>query len=763
MKSILSLIGLFLFAFALPASVQAQVEAGPAWQVLRYDITVSIQPDRSVSAHAVVGVRNIGRGAGTRITLRISPKAEIKAATFNDAVASFRPSQDERANQQKIEITLASSVAPNDTFTVSVDYTLPVAENSGFAAVSPLGAQFLPLSAWYPTPANPLSSRGADTAPYRLKVTNAAGDFISSGKSGGGTFEQALYGQPFFLSGNWDVVEGAADARGINAYLPKGASPEERKQADAVIALAGAARTFYTGLLGAAPDAPIRLVTVTRGAGFDDGGTLLLNAGAFRRSKIDAVTAMHVAEMVARLWLGGSVPVRAEAGGLIREGLARHLATLFIEKQFGVETAEAERMRQRTAFAAVAKRDAPLALTTPFDTSYFNEVGNKGAMVWRLIEHTLGRDAFMDTLRRQLQAGAQGGAGLSLASLREALAARGGEPLRAMLQYELDQPTEMDLIIGMPQARGGDSVIALRNLGALDAATTVVAFTESGEQLKTEVLIPARDFSEAVFKTGAKIKRVELDPEKIYPQVDYANDFAPRSNSGEDPLVEATRLFVKQDYALSESLMRDLLSAAPYAEEARILLARALLAENKPEQAEKELRAALEMRAPTPSTLAWAGVVLGEINLQRGQAAQAARNFDDAIRADAEYATTLAARLGRIKAEAAAKTAPAPDESARSFIAQLDKAVLSGRKVEIEALIVPGELSGFSKGVIGTQPEVWQTQVLRTEQLDATRMAVDVNLNVKQLGREQSGTAVMMLARVGGNWKLAGIEFFEVR
>ncbi len=763
MKSILSLIFLFVSLVALSASAQAQVEAVAAWQVLRYDITASIQPDRSLSAHAVVSVRNIGRGAGARITLRISPKAEIKAATFNDAVASFRPSQDERTNQQKVEITLASSVAPNDTFTVSVDYTLPVAENSGFAAVSPLGAQFLPTSAWYPTPANPLSVRGADTAPYRLKVTNAAGDFISSGKSGAGTFEQPLYGQPFFLSGNWDVVEGAADARGISAYLSKGASPEERKQADVVIALAGAARTFYTGLLGTAPDAPIRLVTVTRGAGFDDSGTLLLDAGAFRRSKIDAVTAMRVAEMVARLWLGGSVPVRAESGGLIREGLARYLATLFIEKQFGGETADAERMRQRAAFAAVAKRDAPLSQTTPLDASYFNEVGNKGAIVWRLIERTLGRDAFMDTLRKQLQAGAQGGAGLSLASLREALAARGGEPLRVMLQYELDQPTEMDLIIGTPQARGGDSVIALRNIGALDAATTVLALTESGEQFKADVLIPARNFSEAVFKTSAKIKRVELDPEKIYPQVDYANDFAPRSNSGEDPLAEATRLFVRQDYALSESLMRDLLSAAPYAEEARILLARALLAENKPEQAEKELRAALELRAPTPSTLAWAGVVSGEINLQRGQAAQAARNFDDAIRADAGYATTLAARLGRIKAEAAAKTAPAPDESARTFIAQLDKAILSGRKIEIEALIVPGELSSFSKGVVGTQPEIWQTQALRTEQLDATRMAVDVSLNVKQLGREQTGTAVLILARVGGNWKLAGIEFLEVR
>jgi hypothetical protein len=678
-------------------------------------------------------------------------------------VASFRPSQDERANQQKVEVTLASTIAPGDSFNVSVDYTLPVAENNGLAAITPLGAQFLPLSFWYPTPTSPFVPRGADTAPFRLKVTNAAGELLSSGNLNSGTFEQTLYGQPFFLSGNWESSEGAADARGITAYFPKGASADERKQAENIVALAGAARTFYAGLLGNAPDAPVRLIAVTRGAGFNDSGTLLLNASAFRRSKVDAVTAMQVAEAVAHLWLGGSVPVRAEAGGVIREGLARHLATLFLEKQFGGETAEAERMRQRTAFEAVAQKSGPLSQTTPLDPSYFTVVGNKGAMVWRLIERTLGRDAFVDTLRRQLQAGAGGGAGLTLASLREALAARGGEPVRTLLQYVLDQPTEMDLIIGVPQPRGGEFSVALRNTGAIDAATTVVAYTESGEQLKTDVTIPARSFGEAVFKTTAKLKLVEVDPEKIYPQLDYSNDFAPRSNSNEEPLAEATRLFLRQDYARAESLARDLLTRSPYAEEARILLARTLLAGGKIELAEKEFRAALETRTPTPATVAWADAGIGEISLQRGQASQAARSFDEAVRADGEYATTLAARAGRIKAEAAAKIAPVPDESVRAFITQLDKAILSGRKVEIDSLIVPGELSAFAKGVVGTQPEIWQTQVLRTEQLDAVRLAVDVSLHVKQLGRDQSGTAVLILARVGGGWKLQAIEFLEVQ
>jgi malic enzyme len=42
-------------------------------------------------------------------------------------------------------------------------------------------------------------------------------------------------------------------------------------------------------------------------------------------------------------------------------------------------------------------------------------------------------------------------------------------------------------------------------------------------------------------------------------------------------------------------------------------------------------------------------------------------------------------------------------------------------------------------------------------------MAVDVSINTRELGRDQSGTAVLVLARVNNAWKLAGIEFFEVR
>jgi tetratricopeptide (TPR) repeat protein len=754
----------FFSLLCLVRVAPAQDEPTAVWQITRFDITASLLPDRALTARALLTVRNIGRGTGTSITLRINQKAEIKGATVGEGSATFRAG-DIRNELQLVRVTLPAAVAPGASAQVGLDYRLPVAENTGLASLSPVGSQFLPLSYWYPSHSTIASPRGADVAPLRLTVNGAGAEtvVVAPGRGAGQTFDQMLHVQPFFLVGSWDAVNGAGEANGVNAFIPKGASTEERKQAEELIALAGTARSFYAGLLGTAPDMPIKLVTVRRGAGFNEAGTVLLDTAALRRTKVDASSALLIAEGVARMWIGGIAPVRGEGGGALREGLPRYLATLFFEKQFGRDVADAERTRERVTYSTVSKRDGPLARTIPQDPTYFNSSSNKGAMVWRLAERSLGRDAMMTVLRAAIQRASSEQEGLNLANLRAALVERGGASLKTLLDYELDQPTDLDLLIGLPQQRGNQWVAALRNTGSVDASVTVAGTTATGERLNVQAVVPARNFGEAVFNTPARLSRVEVDPDKIYPQLDYSNDVIPRASQAEDPLVEANAKFVKQDYAGTEASARDMLTNSPRMQEARILLARALLAQGKLEEAEKEFRAALEERLPTPFALAWGNVGLGEISLRKGQAAEAARRFNDAVRAESDYASTLAARQGRIKAEAAANASAAPDEAARTFIAQLDQAIKSGRKAELDALVVPGELVSFVGGIVGSQPELWQTKVVRTEQLDANRLAADVQINTRQLGRDAAGTAVLILTRVGGSWKLSGIEFFEVR
>ena len=761
--------GTTLVAIALgvlfSSSVPAQEEARAAWQVTNFDITANVQQaERALTAVAVLNASNVGRGVGASFTFRIAAKASVKNITVGGATATFRTTPESYGNLQRVTATLPTSVAAGGALVISISYSLPVESNTGNAAISPIESQFLPPSFWYPLPNTQFTLRGADTAPFRLTVNG--GNAISSGfekssLAGSTVYEQPLFAQPFFALGDWEKIEGAGEAKNITALVPRGATAEEKKLAETIINLAASARTYYASMLGPAPDVPIRLVTVRRGAGFSDSGAIFIEPGVLRRSKVDSGTALLVSEATARLWIGGQTVVRGEGGGLLREALSRFLATQFIEKQFGRDAGKAEMLRERLAYSSVAKKDGPLARVTPLDATYYSSVANKGAMVWRLVDSSLGHEAFMTTVRDQLQAGKGNATGVTLDGLRSALAARGGEKVKALLEQQLDQITDLDLMIGAPQQRSGDWVAALRNVGSTDALTTVRATTATGEQLSVDVVVPARNFGEAVFKTPAKLVRLEIDPDKLYPQLDYSNDSTPRERDVQEALGEATRQLGAQDYAKAETIAREMLVAAPNMQDARIILARALLGQNRNDEAEKLFRAALEETLPTAVALAWGNIGLGEIALRKGQPSEGAKRFNDAVRADGEYASSLAARAGRIKAETLANTLQV-DGAVRTFIGQLDQAILSGKKIELDPRVVSGELVRFVNGVIGTQPEIWQTRVLRTEQLDASLVAADVSLETKELGVQRSGTAVLILVRTAAGWKLLGIDLFEV-
>lgn len=766
---------IFFCVTATPLRAQDDVTAArAAWQMTRFNITARLPAaaataaDRALSARAVLSARNTGNAAARTFTARIASTARVETVTIGEGTttATFTSRAAENNRLQEVRVVLPAAIPPNGNIQITFDYRLPIEANSGLAAISTEGSQFLPLSLWYPMPNSPYGVRGADTAPVRLSVSGANNGevIVAPGRaaSEANAFEQTLNTQPLFLTGAWETIEGGADARNISAFVYRGASVEERRQAGELISLAAAARAFYAETLGSpVPDAPVRLITVRRGGGFDEAGTILLDTAALRRSKTDAATALFIAEAVARLWVGGASAVRGEGSGSLREGLARYLATLFLERRFGAEAAQSERLRQQLSYASIARRDAPLTQSLLLSETYYATVTNKGAAVWRIVARTIGNDAFFALLRNEL--GAQNREnGLTLARIRAAVVERGGASARTLLDYLFDQPTDTDLLIGLPQQRaGGTWVAAVNNRGSIEATVNVTATTERGEQSTAQVTIPPRDFGEATFRTAARIVRVEIDPEKFYPQTDYANDVAPRQTA--DPFIAADQAFTRGEHARAEAAARQALALTPRREEVRVLLARALLAQNKLDEAEREFRALLELPLPVARTLAWANVGLGETLLRRGNAAEAVRRFDEAVRADGEYAATVAARAGRIRAEAATGNPSAPDESARAFIARLDEAIRSGRKAEIDALTVVGELSSFSAGVVANQPEVWQTRVLRTESLAGDRLAVDVSITARALERDQAGTAVLVLSRASGAWKLADIQYFEIR
>ena len=749
---------LFLCLLILAFPLRAQEPAQAAWLTAKFDIAVNLNPTaRVINAQTTLTVRNVGRGTGLSLTTRLNPKAEVKGVTVAGANAAFRLSPEPRGNLQRVTVTLPTQVAPGGIAEVVFDYNLPVPKNDGTATLSPLGSQLLPTSSWYPTPNTNYAPRGADIAPWRISVNGlGSGDLLlAPGKLTGNNAEIALNGQPFLVTGSWDKVEN----EGATAYLFKSPDAAAQARAKELLDLTKTARNFFTVVMGPATEVPIRLVEVNSGGGFSGAGTLLLNPAAFRSAKIDANTVLQIAEAMAQLWTDGPAALRGEGVGVIRNGLTRFLALQFLEKQFGKPAADAEWQRGRNAHRRVAVNEAALALTSPLDSAYFTSTAYKGAMVWRLAERLLGRDIFYSLLREQFSKATSDFNGLTLAQIREAFNRRGGEEVKAILEQQFNEPTTLDLVVGLPQPKGGQWTTALRNTSPFALTVPVLATTDKGERLSIDVKIAGKEYGEAVFTTPNKIIRVEIDPDKYFPQLDYNNDLSPRAKQGEDALLEVTTLFNRQDFALAEKAAREALNLNPQLTEIRIYLARALQAQNRDAEAEKEYKTALDEKLPTAWAQAWAALGLGDLAQRRNQNAEAIKRYTEAVRADAEYAATLAGRNSRVKVDANSTV----DENAKAFLAQLDTAIKSGRKQEIEPLILSGELVEFTKGLVGNQPEIWQTKVLRTEILDANRIVADVLLDTKALGKEQSGTAVYTLARVNGAWKLSRIELFEVR
>ena len=731
--------------------LRAQDDTRPSatWQVAKYDITATLpqtDTDRNLTSKAKLDLKNVSARPASTLTLRINQAATVSALMVNGSPADFTKSEEKlgTGSLQRIVVRVPT-VAPGGSMSATVDYKIPVSENSGLNAISPLGSQFLPLSYWYPTPNSWYFARGADYAPFRVQVNAAGQTTVSSGAEAGGGFEQKFGGQPFFLTGNWD----ATSANGVSVMVPKGAGANEQKVAADLATLASDAKTFTAALLGTAPDTPVRIVGVRRAGGFTGGGTILIDDSVFRRGRIDSQTAMTIADSIAKLWIGNSVSLTGDGSGVLREGLSKYIATQFLESKFGKEIADVERQRQRVAYASVSRRDAPLTIVSPLDDYYYPEVANKGAMVWRILARKVGNDTFYKAIKSATQDGT-----VSLAEIRAQFPAE-----KALLDHLFDQVTETNLLAGLPQVVGSDTRIALRNAGPVDVTVSVGVTMANGERLSAPTTVRAKSFGEITFKTASKVTRVEVDPEKLYPQTDYSDDIAPRESTESDLLLTIKRFFDKQEFANAEKAARDALRDLPRFDDVRVLLARSLLALGRTAEADREFRTVLDEKLPSPRSIAWANVGLADIASKGGQASQATSFAIKAIEADAEYGASLAARAIRNRTNATSSG----DESVRGFFTSFDKAAVSNRKADLEALAISGEAGRFVGGMSGQVVE-WKTQVLHVDRIDANNVWAETTLTIRLLNREiETGTAVYRLSRFGGGWKLSSVDMFEVR
>jgi hypothetical protein len=729
-------------------SAVAQTSVNATWQVTKYDLNVTLpqaENGRVVTIRAAVSVRNVSGAPASSLTLRISQNAEITAVSVNGSPVEPTKGEEKTAtgtSLQRLALRIPP-VASAGEVTATVDYKLTVKENTALSTLSPAGSLFLPLSFWYPTPNNWFFSKGADEAPVSIKITAPAGmQVVSAGASTSGGYSSPMNGQPFFVAGDWDVV----DQGGVSVYVPKGSVGEPQKRAAELASLFADARTFMSSVLGDAPQVPLKIVASRRGAGFADDGTVIVDEAVFRRSKIDSLTATNIAEAAAKLWLGGSIRVGGDGYGVISEGLSRYLATQFIESKYGRDVADIERLRQRVSYASVSSRDGAVAQVNPADDVYFPVVANKGAMVWRILAKRVGAPEFAAAIKGNSQDG-----NLTITELRQAFAGQ-----KELVDHLFDDTTNMDLMAGIPKQVDGAWHVALRNTGEMDATVDVAATTADGERIVAPTTVRATSFGDIVFQTPKQIVRAEIDVDKLYPQSDYADDVAPRVMTESDPLVAAKRPFDKQDWPAAETAARTLLRDYARLDDLRIILARALLAQGKTVEAQKEFQAVLDEKLPSARSLAWANAGLADIASRAGQADVVARYAEAAIVSEGDYGASLMARAARQNVGT-----PTADPGVKAFFTDFDKAAAASRKADVEAMTVAGEMTRFVSGVAGSA-QAWQTNVKNVDRLDANTILVDADVNLRLINKDpEVDSAVFRLVKTPSGWKLAGVEAFE--
>ncbi len=736
----------------VPLSIYAQNEVRTliTWQVQKYEIEPTLpsgERDRTMNVKATLTLKNISGRQASQLTLRSGANVEVTSMSINGSTVESTRSEEKIGPGFSLnrDLTRLPSVPAGGIVTVAVNYKLTVKENTASSTLSPGTVQFLPTGYWYPTPNSWFLGRGPDTAPITVKVNGIGGyTAVAAGAYANGAYSLNISGQPFFTVGSWDVSESS----GVTVYAPKG-YPNSQKRAAELAALYREALTFASGYLGKPADVPLKIVSVRRGAGYQGGGVVLVDESVFRRPKVDALTAMNIIESAVRTWIGGSLTTSGDGYGVVKEGLTRYLANEFLESKFGKDVADVERLRQRVAYAAISKRDGPLTRISPLDDFYYSAVANKGAIIWRLIANKIGKAEF----ERQLKANSQNGT-LDLADLRLAFSSD-----KAILDALLDDVTTTNLLIGLPQASGGEVRSALRNTGPFDVNVNVRATLANGQTLDEKAAIPAGNFGQVVFKTAGKIERVEVDTEKIYPQTDYSDDIAPRESGDSDPIAAVKRAFDKKDNPGAEAAAVAALREFPQNDDARTLLGRAQLAMGRMADAEKTFQMILDEKLPTARSLAWASVGLGEVAAAAGRKDQAAAYATAAIMDDADYGASLAARNLRNKLGVNTPVDPA----VKAFFTEFDRVAVSNRKADLDALFAPGDAVKFANGMAGSTVK-WATQLKQVDELGNGEILAETLVDLQLLTRDpESKFIVYRLKRIGSSWKIVSVDMYESR
>jgi hypothetical protein len=625
-----TIFGIFI-CLLFAATAQAQ-----EFEIKSYDLNAKVNlTAQAVEVQAKLRVVNLSASdlldkillAGAdkpRLTFILNAKAKINAMTISGNAVPPKTSEDTRNNLLRVATDITSAIASVKEFEVGLNYSLPATDRTPFLRVSLSESYLLPPSFWAPVIHTPFGDHGADTAPFTITVTPPAGQKVISGgiRKSDTSFEQSLADQPFFIVGDFDLLTKGTETSPIEVYTQRGLNEGGKQQAARIAAEAERVSSFAVKYFQQPASVPFRIIsaagfgaTAVTGEGISQSresnyattGTLLIGDSFFRRDTLDVGTIELMAGAAARAWIDGRVLLRGRGNGMIRDALPIYFAARYLGERSGPEQLKDAFDRYHRGYAPLARgSDGALLLISPLDRNYRTSMYNKGALVWRLFEKQLGQEAFDRQIRGLLDR--QRVDVLSLVEWKGPLCGVGrcinvkaqftsGAPDRKAIEATFTQWVETvvlpDFAVGQPQktANGQESTIV--NFGSGDFPVEVVTTTTKGEKSRQTFNTKAGEFGAIAYPANLEIASIEIDPDKIYPQRDYANDYFPRRASSADLFGQANLALSKGELASAESKTREAIAASPSSSTLDAFLGRVLLAQKKNDEAAKTFTAVL--------------------------------------------------------------------------------------------------------------------------------------------------------------------------
>lgn len=767
-------------ALVFSSSIRAQLEPRRVeFEVRHTDIQVILHPAESAfSATATLKVLNIGNTQGTSVTLVVSNLAKISAVRVNGTAARFTPSEDRRISLlTSLRITPPLPIGAGQTAEVSVDYTIAIQESASAMAVNPGESVLLPESQWYPTVNTPFWTKGYDFGPYRLTVSTsaerpwAAGTTSANAEFSGATttaFEMPSNGLPALVTTRPRVllIQGPSDAGfQLDAAIPEGIPGDPKSQVLRILDEAARILRFQSELFGVKPEGAIRFVFSPRLGGYGVPGLVILSEDLLRRDFLDATTIENLFAALARNWIGGRVRPSDRGWTLLDGALPHFLATKYFRERFG-EVAEREAFARDTrAYAplAGAKRDNSLQAQTLAYSDYSASMLNKGPLVFRMLDRVAGWDRLRGAIRNLISAGVS--TAVTMEGLKAQLQVSEHPEIEIIFRQWFETVTEPDFLVGVPAQQADGWTVAVRNFGAGDMNADVLAVTESGKRLvQTASLTEANGRYQILkFATAEKIVRTEVDPEKIWVQVNYDNDTRPLRASVNTLFNQGLASMRSQAFNEAATLFQQAGEGDPDNSQAIVWLGRAQAMAGDAAAAQETIKRALAITPALVTTVAWGNITLGDIAAGKQDYAAASALYTKAIQSLDEFPAALVAYAARRRVEQQGGKQPEIDPSIRAFLSKLDAAIMTGEAANVRALVSNTDLRKFASGIGLQKPALWKTDPLRIGTLDADRVSVEVGLTMKTKSESTSGTAVLLLKRTGSNWLLEKVDYLDVK